>query len=275
MHFLTPLVRSFLIGGIFLVCIIGALLIKNTSTTGAEKPLSEAPAISAPFYNEQGNTRQMYYKEMPNAEPLSKPSDWSTHIRTSAPLQPAPHAPADVHARTPSEPTATKVTPTQTIVPTYNNPFAHIGENSPDQNDAGSLRTYGNTIGEHIQSAVRSMGDQNTLLLGYAEHTTEKRALYTLADQYEALSKIIRDTNAPRGFTDTANRLADGYDAVASGIRIFAESTDVYAGLLTYNEHVETFANSFIAFASLFGAHGISFNETEPGGIFTPAVSGF
>jgi hypothetical protein len=121
------------------------------------------------------------------------------------------------------------------------------------------------------------MGNQNTILLAFVSNPTNAAAVTRLAEQYRTLAHDIEAIHHPDAFKKNAEALVVGYRAVGHGLDTLADATQesVYDSLLSYNATVETFAENFIPYASLFGAVGITYSPDEPGGIFTPAVQGF
>lgn len=143
-----------------------------------------------------------------------------------------------------------------------------------------TLRAFGNALGEKIQEMVQKNSDQNEALMRYV---TERNAvslerLNGIADAYEVLAATLTKTTAPSGFSESTARVSTGYKDIAAMLRAFSGKTtdeSLYEQILTYNKSVETFGTAFITLSKTFGAHGITFSPDEPGGIFSPAVSGF
>jgi hypothetical protein len=148
---------------------------------------------------------------------------------------------------------------------------------TPEAKQKITIKNYGNAVGETIQTAVRSMGDQNALLMGYVSGVQKKEAVEDLAHKYDALADAVAAAAHPSSFAVAAENLASGYRTVADGLRTVAgkDASHIYEGLIAYNENVETFAAAFVPYATLFGAHGVTFTPDEPGGLFTPAVGSF
>ncbi len=142
------------------------------------------------------------------------------------------------------------------------------------------IHEYGNTIGQKIHDMVIKNGDQNEALGVFVKNknTESYSDIKNIGDNYIQLAKNIDDTLAPHGFSESAHRLSLGYTGVGNQLLAFSgKNTDeaIYAQILIYNGSVETFGESFIALAQLFGAYGVKFSPDEPGGIFSPAVTGF
>lgn len=162
------------------------------------------------------------------------------------------------------------------VAPTEKQPYKAPGlQDAPPESDTEKIKKYGNAVGEVIQTAVRGMGDQNSMLMAFVTDTSKKAPVESLADKYRTLATELDTINHIVPFTKNAAQLADGYRAVAAGLDTLALATKdtVYDQLLTYNSKVETFAEAFVPYASLFSALGVTFSPDEPGGIFTPAVS--
>lgn len=143
--------------------------------------------------------------------------------------------------------------------------------------EQSTLKNYGNTVGKSIQETVSTkLKSQNDTLIAFTKDTSKKESVLAIKNIYDSLSADIAAIKAPVGFVDAQKKLADGYAAIGTGLEHLANAREgtLYSAMIVYNEHVERFASAFVSYALLFGAHGVTFTQDEPGGIFTPPVSG-
>jgi hypothetical protein len=141
-----------------------------------------------------------------------------------------------------------------------------------------TIRAFGNDVGSKIQTFVLTNAGQESKLGDFVGKRDEAGRVYVarLATAYDQLGEKIAQSKAPEVFATELQALANGYRAVADGLRVVQKSkedADTYENMLTYNQEVEVFGKSFITFALLFKAQGVVFKEYEPGGIFSPPVS--
>jgi hypothetical protein len=142
-----------------------------------------------------------------------------------------------------------------------------------------AIRAFGNAVGTKIQMLTLSHGKQADKLGAFTQTRDSEGKAYIdeLASDYDLLAKNIDAIDGPDVFSTEKRALSAGYRSVADGLRILKRSMDdssTYENMLTYNTNVEGFATSFITFALLFKDQGVVFSENEPGGIFTPPVTG-
>lgn len=207
---------------------------------------------------------------------------WDSFATLDAPraLRPSTAQPSTPTPNTSTRPTYTPRAETAyTPLVAPQNESYHVPGLTPAHtaSDTDIYKAYGNTAGAVIQSAVAAMGNQNTTLLAFVTNLTDTSPVTSLAEQYRALARKIETLDHPQVFKKNAAELVAGYEEVGRGLDTLATASKdtVYTHLLSYNSTVETFAESFVPYASLFGALGITFSPDEPGGIFTPAVQGF
>jgi hypothetical protein len=152
---------------------------------------------------------------------------------------------------------------------------------TPKEEDATkkAIRAFGNAVGTKIQMLTLAHSKQADKLGAFTQTRDSEGKAYIdeLASDYDILAKNIDAIDGPDVFSVEKNALSAGYRGVADGLRVLKRSTDdssTYENMLTYNTNVEGFATSFITFALLFKDQGVVFSENEPGGIFTPPVTG-
>lgn len=201
---------------------------------------------------------------------------WDAFVRSYNGTPPKPKQ-ATLTTRTPSavlptyDPTPITTPPPPDATVPYTPPELSLPSKRTDED----VRAYGNTMGATIQSAVAAMGDQNATLMAFITDPSHREDVLSLSRRYDTLARDIQLLKHAVGFREAAHNLALGYTHVAEGLRVLADAKPdaMYSSLLEYNTRVEKFADSFVSYASLFGAYGVTFSATEPGGIFTPITT--
>jgi hypothetical protein len=271
------------------VVISAIVLLACTVLIGAYAMRTSAPLIQKELIEDAGTVvraRGSHTEYAPSKEPVEAvglqktKTSWTSYIKTGLDfVNPATKTPkaegtftVDTPRNTtvPKEPEETRITPS-----TPAKKYAAPGLSSAPaaDNEKEILHTYGNTVGEVIQTSIRGMGDQNALLGAFFKDTTLSTKVIQLAEKYEALAVGVGKIEDPKLFTENAERLSLGYAGVGEGLRLLATAktdTDMYAHLISYNTKVAEFAERFIPFAQTFGAAGITFTPDEPGGMFNP-----
>lgn len=152
-------------------------------------------------------------------------------------------------------------------------------ESTPEEDAVKkTIRAFGNAVGTKIQGFTISHGTQNDRLGAFVIERSEsdKKYIESLANDYDNLARSIEGIDSPSAFSEEHKAFVAGYHSIADGLRVLKRATDdksTYEHMLTYNTHVEEFAESFVPFALLFRAQGVEFTENEPGGIFTPPIT--
>jgi hypothetical protein len=246
--------------------LVGAQPIQRTLTDDTSGTIAPRTNITVPTYAR--------IPEDAGTSLSSLKREWADFVKQDsgvAPLRKPVKTPSFIEQKSPS---ALETTPSQAAIP---KPYTAPGLRAAKPDPLADLHTYGNKVGDTIQTAVKGMGDQNALLGAFFADQTKNTSVVTLAEKYEALATALTQIEHPTGFTKNATALIGGYEAAATGLRDLSKTStnDMYDGLLAYNKKVETFAEAFVPYASLFGAYGVTFSPDEPGGIFTPAVAKF
>lgn len=179
------------------------------------------------------------------------------------------------------QPTSGK-TPLETSAETPNSfsfiPQGLISIANPERQltpEAEALKTYGNTIGAHIQGFESMHSNSAQILKDHAEdrENTEKaervsRLGYDIAELGRDLTLI---TDVPDIAKAAHSALATSYRIVGTNLtKIAATKTDeeFLGAINTYNASVEALSKRFFVLISIFTANSVTFSSSEPGSVF-------
>lgn len=137
---------------------------------------------------------------------------------------------------------------------------------------AEELKNYGNAAGKIIQTNTDKTLHETTIfnsLINDAENSGIRAEAKKIAEQYLLISEKLNGFIPGQLSTQIHTDLVRGYSAVGQAMRILVSSDLAPENYLTYNESLPTFIDGYMGVALLLRAYGITFEESEPGYIFT------
>lgn len=135
-----------------------------------------------------------------------------------------------------------------------------------------ALHAYGNELGSLLSTFNITQGDQVALLESFLKNRTDTERLKNLTDGYVQLSSDISRISAPEQVRTIHARLVTSYKAVGEllwNLTTAASDEELLDRMLTYNKASEAVAKQHVALVTLFKAHGVVFQDGEPGSIFS------
>lgn len=135
-----------------------------------------------------------------------------------------------------------------------------------------ALHAYGNELGALLKAFQLAQGDQTKLLETFLEDRNDTEALKRLTDAYITLAQNIKVITAPSILTTTHAGLVDSYTQVGEllwNLHLADSDEALIERMLIYNKASEAVAKHHVTLVTLFKAHGVTFQQHEPGSIFT------
>ena len=137
------------------------------------------------------------------------------------------------------------------------------------------LYTYGNAVGNYIQSFESMNSNAAQILKDQAEERTNADKTDAVRRMGVAYAELGRDLNIIDPIPASAKSLHSAY---ATSYRIIgtnltkiataANDKDYIDAITTYNDSVDGLTKRFLALVTFFAAHNITFSSSDPGSIF-------
>ena len=135
-----------------------------------------------------------------------------------------------------------------------------------------ALRTYGNELGKILKDFDLAQGDQVGTLESFLENRSATSGLKKMTTGYADLSLKIAAIKAPAVVTTIQSGLVSSYALVGEllwNISFATTDEELIERMLTYNKASEAVAKNQVALITLLKAHGVEFQNYEPGSIFS------
>lgn len=140
-----------------------------------------------------------------------------------------------------------------------------------------ALYRYGNEVGSYIQSFDQQNPTAAIILRDQAEDRADPQksaAVLELARALENVGQSLLNSivDIPEGIAPTHATLAKSYIEIGKNLALVPKATsdtDFLNAIETYNASADTFVKNYIAFATLLGAYGITFDPNDAGSAFT------
>lgn len=158
-------------------------------------------------------------------------------------------------------------------------PQGLISTSSPTKKrtkDQQQLYDYGNEAGSYIQSLEEAHRDQGQVLKNWLEDRSDSAKAAAVVQLARALwetgQSLSRMESIPTSVQATHTALAKGYMDIGANLGLVAKTQndeDLLKSIGVYNASADTFTTTYVALATLFTAHAVTFSADDPGTVFT------
>lgn len=152
------------------------------------------------------------------------------------------------------------------------------GERSPLQE---ALYTYGNEVGNIVQSFEAGHPDQPAILKNHIENRTSPQAIAALKRLGEDLVHVGDEIEAmaqtPPQARSAHTKLVTAYRSIGTKLAAIPDNTtedSLYDAIMTYNTAAEGFARDYVSLVSVFQSYAVTFGPNDGGSIFVFPSSG-
>jgi hypothetical protein len=144
------------------------------------------------------------------------------------------------------------------------------------------LHNYGNEAGSSIQSFEDSHRNMARTLKDQFEDPQDPGKVAALEGLGDALARVGRELegmgNVPESARSVNASVAKSYREMGEMLALVPEAhtdDERVSAMLAYNATVDTYIKNYVALATLFSAHGVTFASNESGSVFVFTSAGF
>jgi hypothetical protein len=150
-----------------------------------------------------------------------------------------------------------------------------------------TLYSYGNDVGGYIQSFEQQYPNETQILTNQVQDRTnpdKAAAVEALGQSLSGLGASLTEMdagdstdaggnqNVPIQMKSAHDALAKSYSDLGVKLALVPQATsdsDFLAAINAYDTSVQAFTKTYVAYANLFVAYGVSFSPEDPGSVFT------
>ncbi len=139
-----------------------------------------------------------------------------------------------------------------------------------------ALYIYGNEIGSRIKGFAAVNPNMAQTLTNQINHRTEPSAgvpVRNLGTRYIALGEsILAIQNVPPSVESAHHTLGESYLHLGEALSRIPDATEdqaFIAAITTYNNKADSYTRAFVGMVTLFSALNVTFEETDPGSVFS------